>query len=53
MMRANYLCQIPQVRKGDASLWREIFNNVSRNMNALQALSLNVNLQDLRLRHLM
>ena len=35
----------PQVRKGDASSLRQLINHVSSNMNALQALSLNVPVQ--------
>ena len=53
MMHAKHLCQMPQVRKGDASSLRQLINHVSSNMNALQALSLNVHVQDLMLNHLM
>ena len=52
MMHAKHLCQMPQVRKGDASPLRQIINHVSSHMNALQALSLNVPVQDLMLNHL-
>jgi len=53
MMHAKHLCQMPQVRKGDASSLRQLINHVSSHMNALQALSLNVPVQDLMLNHLM
>jgi len=44
---------MPQVRNGDASSLRQVINHVSSDMNALQALSLNVPVQDLMLNHLM
>jgi len=53
MMHANHLCQIPQVRKGDASSLCQLINHMSSHMNVLQALSLNVPVQDLMLNHLM
>jgi len=53
MMHAKHLCQIPQVRKGDASSLRQLINHVSSHMNALQALSLNLPVQDLMLNRLM
>jgi len=53
MIHAKRLCQMPQVRKGDASSLRQLIYHVSSHMNALQALSLNVPLQDLMLNHLM
>jgi diphosphomevalonate decarboxylase len=53
MMLAKYLCQMPQVKKGDASALRHLINHVSSHMNALKALSLNVTFQDLMLNHLM
>jgi len=53
MMHAKHLCQMSQVRKGDASSLRQLINHVSSHMNALQALSLNVPVQDLMLNHLM
>jgi len=53
MMHAKHLCQMPQVRKGDASSLRQLINRVSNHMNALQALSLNMPVQDLMLNHLM
>jgi hypothetical protein len=53
MMHAKHLCQMPQVKKGDASSLRQLINHVSSHMNALQALSLNVHVQDLMLNHLM
>ena len=49
MMHAKHLCQMPQVRKGDAPSLRHLINHVSSHMNALQALSLNVPVQDLML----
>ena len=47
------MCQMPPVQKGDASSLRQLINHVSSHMNALQALSLNVPIQDLMLNHLM
>jgi len=49
MMHATHLCQMPQERKGDASSLRQLINRVSSHMNALQALFLNVPVQDLML----
>jgi hypothetical protein len=53
MMHAKHLCQMPQTKKGDASALPQFINHVSSHMNALQALSLNVPVQDLMLNHLM
>jgi len=53
MMHAKHLCEMPQVRKGDALSLRQLINHVSSHMNALQALHLNVPVQDLMLNHLM
>jgi len=53
MMHAKHLCQMTQVRKGDTSSLRQLINNVSRHMNALQALTLYVPVQDLMLNHMM
>jgi len=53
MMHSKHLSQMPQVKKGDASSLRQLINHVSNHMNALQALSLNVPVQDLMLNHLM
>ena len=53
MMHAKHLCHLPQVRKGKASSLRQLINQVSRHVNALQALSLDVSFQDLMLNHLM
>jgi diphosphomevalonate decarboxylase len=53
MMHAKHLCQIPHVKKGDASSLRQVINHASSHMNALQALSLNVPVQDLMLNHLL
>jgi len=52
MMHAKHLCQIPQVKKGDTSSLRQLINHMSSHMNAIQALSLNVPVQDLMLNHL-
>jgi len=40
-------------RKGDASSLRQLINHVSSHMNASEALSFNVPVQDLMLNHLM
>jgi len=53
MILAQRLCQMPPVQKGNASSLRQLINHVSSHMNALQALSLNVPIQDLMLNHLM
>jgi hypothetical protein len=53
MMHAKHLCQMPQVKKGDASILCQVINHVSSHVNALQALSLNVPVQDLMLNHLL
>ena len=47
MMHAKHLCQMPQVKNGYASSLRQLINHVASNTNALQALSLNVPVQDL------
>jgi hypothetical protein len=52
-MRAQLLCQMPPVRKDNASSLRQLVNHVSSHMNALKALSLNVPVQDLMLNYLM
>jgi len=52
MMHAKHLCQMPQVKKGDASSSRQLINHMSSHMNAIQALSLNVPVQDFMLNHL-
>jgi hypothetical protein len=52
MMHAKHLCQMPQVKKGDASSLRQLINHMSSHMNAIQALSLDVPVQDLMLNHL-
>ena len=44
---------MPQAKKEDASSLCQLINHVSSHMNALQALSLNVSVQDLMLNHLM
>jgi len=53
MLHAKHLCQMPEVRKGDASSLRQLFNNVSSQLNALQALLLSVPIQYLMLNDLM
>jgi hypothetical protein len=53
MMHAKLLCQMPQLKKGNASSPRQLINQGSSHTNALQALSLNVRVQDLMLPHLM
>jgi len=53
MMHTKLLCQMPPVKNGDASSLRQLINHVSSHINALQALSLNVPIQDLMLNHLM
>jgi len=52
-MHVQLLSQMPPVQKGDASSLRQLINHVSSHTNALQALSLNVPIQDLMLNHLM
>ena len=53
MMHAKLLCQMPPVQKDNASSLHQLINHVSSHMNALQALTLNVPIQDLMLNHLM
>ena len=53
MMHAKHLYQMPQAKKGDTSYLHQLINYVSSHINALQALSLNVSVQDLMLNHLM
>jgi hypothetical protein len=53
VMYAKHVCQMPQVKKGDASSLHQVVNHVSSHMNALQALSLNVSVQDFMLIYLM
>jgi len=43
---------MPQGRKAEPSLMRQLINHVSRHMNALQAIPLNMPIQDLILNHL-
>jgi hypothetical protein len=52
-MHAKHLCSMPQVKKVDALSLRQLINHVSCHLNAIQALSLNVPVQDLMLNHLM
>jgi hypothetical protein len=53
MTHTKHLCQMPQVKRGDAASLRQLINHVSSHMKALQALTLNVTFQDLMLNHLM
>ena len=53
MAHAKHLCQMPQVTTGDISSLRQLINHGLSHMNAFQALSLNVHLQDMILDHLM
>jgi diphosphomevalonate decarboxylase len=52
MMHAKNLCHIPHVKKCDAASLRALINHVSSHINALQALSLNVSIQDLMMNQL-
>jgi diphosphomevalonate decarboxylase len=52
-MHAKYLCSMPQAKKGDALSLCQLISHVSCHLNAIQALSLNVPVQDLMLNHLM
>jgi hypothetical protein len=52
MMHAKNLCHMPHVKKGDASSLQTLINHVSSHMNALQALTLNVTVQDLMMNQL-
>jgi hypothetical protein len=53
MLQVKNLCKMPQVKKDDASSLRQLVNHVSNHLNALQALDLDVPVQDLMLKHLM
>jgi len=53
IMHAKNLCCLLAVRKSDASLLGQLINHVSSHMNILQALSLDVPIQDLTLNHLL
>jgi hypothetical protein len=53
MINAKNLCCLSAVKKSDASSLRQLINYVSSHMNALQALLLNVPIQDLMLNHLL
>jgi hypothetical protein len=53
MLHAKNLCKMPQVKKDDALSLRQLVNHVSSHLNALQALDLDVPVQDLMLNHLM
>jgi hypothetical protein len=46
------ICQIPHVKKHDSSSLRTLINHVSSHINALQALTLNVTVQDIMANHL-
>jgi hypothetical protein len=52
MMHAKHLWKMPQVTKGDAFELHTLINHIHSHMNALQALSLNVPMQDLILNHM-
>ena len=52
MMHAKHLCQFPPVKKGDAPSLRQLINHASSHMNDLEALPVNVPVQDLMLNHL-
>ena len=52
-MHAKLPCQMPPVQKGKASSLLQLINHVSSHMTALQALSLNVPIQDSMLNHLL
>jgi hypothetical protein len=52
MLHTKNLCHLPQVKKGDAVLLRQLINHVSSKLNALQTLTLNVSLHDLILNQL-
>jgi hypothetical protein len=52
-MHANHVCQMHQFQQGDASSLGQLINHVSNHINALQALSLNVHVQELILNYLM
>jgi len=53
MKHVRHLCQMPQIKKGDASSLRSLINHVPSDKNALRTLSLNVHIQDLILKHFM
>jgi hypothetical protein len=53
MMHAKNLCCLPATKKSDASSLRNLINHVSSHINALQALTLNVPIQDLMMNHLL
>ena len=53
MMHVKNLCCLPAAKKSDASSLRQLINHVSSRMNALQALTLNVPIQDLMLNDLL
>jgi hypothetical protein len=48
----KHLCQMPQVKRGDAASLRQLINHLCSHRNALQALSFNVSVQDLKQIHL-
>jgi hypothetical protein len=53
MKHVKHLCQMPQIKKRDASSLRHLINHVTSHVNAIQALSLNATMQDLILNHLL
>jgi methyl coenzyme M reductase beta subunit len=52
MQHVRHLVQMPSVKKGDAQSLRNVVNHVSKHTNAIQAPSLNTNLNDLIVKHL-
>ena len=53
MTHVKQLLQLPQVKKNDPTSLRHLINHVTSNMNAIQALALNISMQDLMLNHLL
>ena len=53
MKHVTQLCQMPQTKKGDATSLRQLINHIRSNVNALQALTLNVPMHTLILNHLL
>jgi hypothetical protein len=53
MMHAGHFSKMPQMQNGYSASMRQAINHVSRHLNALQALSLNVSIRDLILNYLL
>jgi hypothetical protein len=53
MKHISQQIQMPQTKKGDASSFRQLINNVNSNTNAIEALKLNVLMHTLILNHLL